>query len=156
MQQDSDRPSRGIFWAKVTGGYAIFTMVLQVTTYLAGAGSPAYFGGIHLAATLVFLVASLWRTFYALHTGNRTILFLDSIYWIASLLLTLPAFLAAFGLMAQNSNLFYQWILFPVVSQFFGFLPWMNEMSVLGLVVAFACLQLGILYCGAYRRKLIR
>ena len=65
MQQDSDRPSRGIFWAKVTGGYAIFTMVLQVTTYLAGAGSPAYFGGIHLASTLVFLVASLWRTFYS-------------------------------------------------------------------------------------------
>ncbi|MDR3766917.1 MAG: hypothetical protein Q3Y08_07815 [Butyricicoccus sp.] len=156
MQQDSDRCSKGELLAKITAGYAVFSMVFQVVTYLAGAGSPAYFGGAQLAATCVFLILSLWCTFHALRTGNRTLLFVEVMYWIATLLLTLPAFLATFGVLAQNSNVVYQWILFPVFSQFFGFLPWMNEMSIMGLAVAFACLELGILSCGAYRRKLIQ
>ncbi len=154
MQQDQ-LPNRSVL-ARTLVVYGMLSCVLQSITYLAGMGSPSYFGLFHLFLTLGYLGLSLLGSFYFLCTSNRSALILDATRWLATLLLTLPALLAELGLLAPSSSTFYQWILFPVSSQFFGLLPWMNNAAVFGFCIAFSLLELGILSCGAYRRKIIQ
>lgn len=155
MQQDS--LPKGSILAKITFGYSAFACVVQAATYLAGAGTTIYFGTLHLAITLIYVISSLYFTVYCLRAVSRAYLAMDAIRWIATLLLTLPMLLAELGFLPPQAAMpVYQWILFPVAAQFFGLMPWMNNMSVFALTVAFSVVELGILSCGAYRRKLLQ
>lgn len=153
MQHDSPKYSA---LAKLVVCYGVFSCIVQAATYLLGAGTSLYFGPFHLALTLLYMALSLLFTLHCLRTGSRNVLVLDATCWLATLLLTLPALLAELGLLAADATPAYQWILFPVASQFFGLMPWMNNASVFGLTIAFSVLELGILSGGAYHKKLLQ